>query len=210
MDLQKTINDKFSIILTVAIILLALPVIATAQQKSEVFPVDGNSSKTADEVLNLCSNHNYSGGIRVAVADINFGARTLNSVFVSEISLLNGNFDNEVGVVNSCEPNVVSKIKKLLDVRKHLGLTNDVAFSIPQNDTPEWFQIMNYLRQAHVERIIIPTMKILVSDRRNPQPIEVELENVLVTSYQSGSREELSANGRPGEQMTLNFERIRF
>jgi hypothetical protein len=178
-----------------AMVFIALPVVAAAQGEGKKGTID------------FCkTDKTYSGGIHIAVGDLTSDAPEINRIYVSRISLLTGTFDGGVGVVNSCDADAASKIRMLFDVRRNLRLTNDIAIEIPENNTPEWFQATNYLRQAQASGTRIPVMKLVVADRRSQQGyLKVELKEVYITSYQTGA-----AASVPTDQFSLNFGAIKF
>src|SRR5687768_2005586 len=174
MKLQQIINDKFSILLIMAIVFIALPVVAAAQGEGKKVKID------------FCkTDKTYAGGIRVAVGDLNSDAAALNQIYVSRISLFTGVFDGGVGVVDSCDADAARKIRMLFDVRRNLRLTNDIVIDIPQNNTPEWFQVMNYLRQAQTSGARIPDMNIYIADIGCADFV-IKMKPVYITSYQTG------------------------
>jgi Type VI secretion system effector, Hcp len=198
MKLQQIIRDKFSIVLTMAMIFLALPAIAAAQHNTGA-------------LRNFSGDNTYTGGIFVGNGDPDSGALA-NRIQVSRISLLTGAFDGGVGVVNSCDADAARKIRMLFDVRSNLRLTNDIAIEIAQNNTLEWFEMMNYLRRAQASGTKIPMMKLTVADGKS-QPdsgkfetyLEIKMQEVLVSSYQTGGTEIV-----PTDQFSLNFGAIKF
>ena len=174
MKLQQKIYSKFSILLIMSIVFIALPVVTVAQGKKVT--------------IDFCkTDKTYAGGIHIAVSDLTSDAPPANRIYVSRISLLTGAFDGGVGVVNSCDPDAASKIKMLFDVRRNLRLTNDIVVSIPENNTPESFQALNYLRHAQASGESISEMELIVVDSRNQQDYKVKLEEVLVSSWQTGA-----------------------
>lgn len=187
MKLQQIIRDKFSIVLMMAIVFIALPVAAAAQGRTVT--------------IDFCkTDKTYAGGIHIAVGDLTSDAPAMNRINVSRISLLTGAFDGGVGVVDSCDPDAASKIKMLFDVRRNLRLTNDIVVSIPENNTPESFQALNYLRHAQASGESISEMELIVVDSRNQQGYKVKLEEVIVSSWQTGASPNAS-----GETFRFSF-----
>jgi hypothetical protein len=194
MKLQQIINDKFSILLIMAIVFIALPVVAAAQ---------GEGRKVT---IAFCkTDKTYAGGIRVAVGDLNSDAAALNQIYLSRISLLTGAFDGGVGVVDSCDPDAASKIKMLFEVRSTLRLTNDVVIDILKDNTRESFEMMNYLRQAQASGTKIPVMELVAGGSGNQEIyLTIELKDVYITSYQTGT------GATTVDSLSVNFTAIKF
>ena len=185
MKLQQIKYNKFSIVLMMAIAFIALPVVTSAQALFR-------------EAL-------AGEGKKVTIHFCKTDATILNQVDVSRISLLNGAFDGRVGVVDSFDQDAASKIKMLFDVRRNLGLTNDIVIEIPESNTSEWFEVMNYLRRAQASGTRIPVIELFVADSRNPQGYKVIMEDIMVTGYQTGGAESAST-----DSLALNYTHISF
>ncbi len=192
MKLQQKIHNKFSIVLATAIVFIALTVVATAQGKKVT--------------IDFCkTDKTYAGGIFMAASNLNSDETATNRIDVSRISLLTGAFDGGAGVVDSCDADAASKIKMLFDVRRNLRLTNNIVIEVPENDTPEWFQMTNYLRQAQTSRTPIPVLQIIINE--DETRLEIEMKDVYFTSYQTGGS---SGDDVPTNQLSLNFAAIKF
>ena len=193
MKLQQKIYNKFSIVLAMAMVFIALPVTAAAQGEGKKVTID------------FCkTDKTYSGGIHIAVGDLTSDAPALNQIYVSRISLLTGTFDGGVGVVNSCDADAASKIKMLFEIRRDLRLTNDVVIEIPQNNTPESFEMMDYLRRAQASAAPLPVLQIIVD---HEPYLYIKLKPVYITSYQTGGS---SGDVVPTDQFSLNFGAVKF
>lgn len=199
MKLQETKCNKFSIVLAMAMIFLALPAIAAAQGGGTVTCGFGYAALTVGGV-----NNTFTGGIFVATGDVNSSALTQRS----RVTSLTVTFNGSHGVVNSCDADAASRARTLFEARKILGLTDPVVIEIPHNNTPEWFQTRNYLQRAQVAGTRIPVMELLIADNQNPQQyFKIEMKDVLVTNWQTSAA---SGGGRPTEMLTLNFTEIKY
>lgn len=228
MKLQKRTYKKFSIVLTAAVVFLALLAVAAAHGKlvftdrfANIFSIgqdnskkivlskteflnnsnaDGDSDKGGAGISIQCYDPTFTGGISVAVGDLDSDSLSMNRIDVSRISLLTGSFDGGAGVVDSCDPDAASKIKMLFEVRSNLRLTNDVVIDIPQNNTAEGFETLNYLRGTHASGTRIPVLELFVIDSGSSKGMKITLKDVTVSIHGMDFE-----NLMTGHQIRLNF-----
>jgi autotransporter-associated beta strand protein len=139
----------------------------------------------------------YRGGVYVAAGDLDG-----DGIQASRISLLSLPDGGGAGVVDARDADAASKVKMLFNARSSLGLANTLVISIPQNSTPQSFRALNHLRQAQAGGRKIEVMEFFVNDARNPKGVAVKLEDVMITSYQTGGSGDCS--------ISINYTKIEF
>lgn len=184
MKLKQKGLSQLAIILSIALVVLAVPTLTAAQGGT----------------VSSCAANTYTGGTYVAVGDMNMPQR-------SRVTSLSVTFNGAVSTVNPCNADTPTRTKILFELKRDLGMSGPVSLELPQSDTTDWLLLSNYLRQAQATNTRIPVLKLFVAGGNGQTPYQIELENVLISSYSISSN---PGGTLPVHSISLSFTKITF
>ena len=160
MKLLKILNGKFLVVLSLAVMFIALTSFAAAQGKL----INSGAASLVESSINTASASRHSGGVLVAFGD----GSVRFSVEVFAVYLPNSPL--EFDRVNANDPNAAVKIIILFEAADRMQ--SPVLMSIPQNSVsvPAKFR----------------TARLTVSDGGENRT-EIKMETVLVSGFNHGS-----------------------
>jgi len=185
MNLRKKFYDNFSNVLALALIFIALPAIAAAQDgNNEIYLTNPDSGVLAVQQSGAAtSGSNHSNTILVGMGDGSVRAQVSRIIVPNSLLTFSS--------VNADDPNLMSKTRALFDAVA--GLRGSIIITLPRGSLDASGRV--------------PKIELFVSDGSDPGVLAVELQNCLISSYQvSGA----GGGSLPMESLSLNFTKIEF
>lgn len=133
----------------------------------------------------------------------NFSSAVPNAIEIARISLPDSpsGFDS----VDSHQADAAIKVRMLFDATRGAGAANGVVVSVSKAAK---MRSSNNLKQIGLGmHWRIPALKLLVMDGGNSNVAAIELENVLVSSWQTSA---VNGSDVPAESLSLNFTKIKY
>jgi prepilin-type processing-associated H-X9-DG protein len=216
MKLRKKLHDKFSIVLALAVIFIALPAIGAAQAEAGKIAFDSNRDSNNEIYLmnpdgsqqaNLTNNPAFDGQASLSadggvLAMTQSGATASAPRHSSGINVLMGdgsvrtikyislpNSPLEYSSVEANDPNAESKARALFDAAYRLRRSL-------------------FITLASGTKVVsgrYPAVDVFINDGGDTSALEIELENCLVSSFQVSG-----GGGAALESLSINFTKIEY